>query len=121
VKPKAPHVPWGRKRIRGKSKTSQTPEATGPSNDAKPERRLVQGCFAGFDENSATAKEAKETVNEPGKVGRPMLPKREKRWKFISTRLTPEEYKEIADAIKASGEWKTEWVRKKLLAAARRA
>ena len=60
-------------------------------------------------------------MRETGKVGRPALPKREKRWKFISTRLTAEEYKEIEDAIKASGEWKTEWVRKKLIAAARRA
>jgi len=59
-------------------------------------------------------------MSETGKVGRPTLPKREKRGRFISTRLTPEEYKEIEDAIKASGEWKTEWVRKKLLAAARR-
>jgi len=50
-----------------------------------------------------------------------MLPAKERRGKFISTRLSPLEYKEIMDAIKASGEAKTEWVRKKLIAAARRA
>ena len=55
------------------------------------------------------------------KMGRPMLPAKERRGKFISTRLSPLEYKEIMDAIKASGEAKTEWVRKKLIAAARRA
>lgn len=60
-------------------------------------------------------------MSETGKVGRPSLPNKEKRGKFISTRLTPEEYKQVMEAVKASGEWKTEWVRKKLLAAARRA
>ena len=59
-------------------------------------------------------------MSESNPVGRPALSKKEKRGRFISTRLTPEEYKEIEDAIKASGDWKTEWVRKKLLAAARR-
>lgn len=56
-----------------------------------------------------------------GKVGRPSLPHYEKRGKFISTRVSPLEYKEIMDAIKNSGDAKTEWVRKKLIAAARRA
>jgi hypothetical protein len=60
-------------------------------------------------------------MSETPKVGRPSLSNKEKRGKFISTRLTPAEYKAIVDAIKASGDWKTEWVRKKLLAAARRA
>jgi hypothetical protein len=55
------------------------------------------------------------------KMGRPMLPKLEKRGKFISTRVSPPEYAEIHQAILKSGEAKTEWVRKKLLAAARRA
>jgi hypothetical protein len=55
------------------------------------------------------------------KMGRPMLSKQEKRGKFISTRLSPPEYQEIEQAVRASGEAKTEWVRKKLLAAARRA
>jgi len=54
-------------------------------------------------------------------VGRPALPEKEKRGKFLSTRVSPDEYKEIHAAIKASGEAKTEWIRKKLLAAARRA
>lgn len=56
-----------------------------------------------------------------GKVGRPALPKKEKRGKFISTRVSPDEYKEIHDAIKASGIRKTKWIRTKLVAAARRA
>jgi hypothetical protein len=58
---------------------------------------------------------------ETHKVGRPTLPNKEKRGKFISTRLSPPEYAEIEAAIKFSGETKTEWVRKKLIAAARRA
>lgn len=57
----------------------------------------------------------KETI-----MGRPVLPEKEKRGRFISTRLSPPEYAEIQAAIRASGETKTEWVRKKLLAAARR-
>jgi hypothetical protein len=60
-------------------------------------------------------------MSETPKVGRPALPDKEKRGKFISTRLSPVEYKEIELAIKSSGETKTEWVRKKLIAAARRA
>ncbi|HEU6448695.1 MAG TPA: hypothetical protein VFV23_09695 [Verrucomicrobiae bacterium] len=55
------------------------------------------------------------------KMGRPVLPKKEKRGEFISTRLSPPEYQEIMAAIKSSGVGKTEWVRNKLLAAARRA
>ena len=60
-------------------------------------------------------------MTETSKVGRPTLPKKEKRGKFISTRVSPPEYDEIMAAVKSSGEAKTEWVRKKLLAAARRA
>ncbi len=60
-------------------------------------------------------------MNDTPKVGRPALPEKEKRGRFISTRLSPDEYKEIEAAIKSSGESKTEWVRKKLVAAARRA
>jgi hypothetical protein len=60
-------------------------------------------------------------MSEPNPVGRPALPKKEKRGMFVSTRLSPDEYKEVHDAIKSSGEAKTEWIRKKLLAAARRA
>jgi len=50
-----------------------------------------------------------------------MLPKNEKRGKFISTRLSPPEYAEIMQAINESGIGKTKWVRTKLVAAARRA
>ncbi len=60
-------------------------------------------------------------MNESGKVGRPTLPKKEKRGKFISTRLSPPEYNEIMQAVKESGIGKTKWVRTKLIAAARRA
>lgn len=59
-------------------------------------------------------------MSETSKVGRPMLPKREKRARFISTRISPPEYAEITQAIKESGMGKTKWVRTKLLAAARR-
>jgi len=59
-------------------------------------------------------------MSETNPVGRPTLPKKEKRGKFISTRISPLEYDEIMAAVKASGDAKTEWVRKKLLAAARR-
>jgi hypothetical protein len=58
---------------------------------------------------------------ETSKVGRPMLPKKEKRGRFISTRVSPPEYAEIMQAIKESGIGKTKWVRTKLIAAARRA
>jgi hypothetical protein len=60
-------------------------------------------------------------MSETPKVGRPMLPKKEKRGRFISTRVSPPEYAEIAQAIKESGIGKTKWVRTKLIAAARRA
>jgi len=56
-----------------------------------------------------------------GKIGRPMLPKKEKKGKFISARFSPEEFKEIVQAAKDSGIPKARWVRTKLLAAARRA
>jgi len=60
-------------------------------------------------------------MSDTGKVGRPMLPKKEKRGRFISTRVSPPEYSEIMQAIKESGIGKTKWVRTKLIAAARRA
>ena len=60
-------------------------------------------------------------MNKEPKVGRPALSHEKKRGKFVSTRLSPEEYSEIERAIKLSGETKTEWIRKKLLAAARSA
>lgn len=55
------------------------------------------------------------------KMGRPTLPKKERRWKFISTRISQAEYQEIVNAAKQSGMSKTKWVRTKLIAAARRA
>ncbi len=55
------------------------------------------------------------------RMGRPEVPDNERRELFVSTRVNQPEYAEIHDAIKSSGEAKTEWVRKKLLAAARRA
>jgi hypothetical protein len=60
-------------------------------------------------------------MTETPKVGRPTLPKKEKRGRFISTRVSPPEYDEIMVAVKSSGMAKTEWVRTKLIAAARRA
>jgi hypothetical protein len=56
-----------------------------------------------------------------GKVGRPSLPKKEKKGVFISTRLSPGEYKEIVEAAEQSGMKIRKWVRTKLIAAARRA
>jgi len=60
-------------------------------------------------------------MSNSSKVGRPALPKKERRGKFISTRLSPVEYAEVESAVKSSGMSKTEWVRAKLIAAARRA
>lgn len=59
-------------------------------------------------------------MKTPNKVGRPALSIEEKKGKFISTRLSPDEYNEIVQAAKESGMSKTKWVRTKLLAAARR-
>ena len=55
------------------------------------------------------------------KRGRPKLPKREARGKFVSTRVSPPEYDEITKAIRESKQAKTEWVRTTLLNAARSA
>jgi len=63
-----------------------------------------------------------KTMSETtSKMGRPALPKKERRWKFISTRISQDEYAEIVKAAKESGMSKTKWVRTKLIAAARRA
>jgi hypothetical protein len=56
-----------------------------------------------------------------GKVGRPALPKKEKRWKFVTTRISQDEFKEIDQAAKDAGVIRGKWIRTKLLAAARRA
>jgi hypothetical protein len=55
------------------------------------------------------------------KMGRPILPKKEKRGETIRVRVSPPELAEIESAADASGEGFSEWTRKKLLAAARRA
>lgn len=60
-------------------------------------------------------------MSKKPKIGRPEVPEADYRGLFMSTRLTQDEYNEIEQAIKSSGETKTEWIRKKLLAAARRA
>ena len=60
-------------------------------------------------------------MSETSKVGRPMLSKKKKRGKYITTRVSPSEYQEIMQAAKESGIRKTKWVRTKLPAAARRA
>ncbi|HEY1663059.1 MAG TPA: hypothetical protein VGI03_11630 [Verrucomicrobiae bacterium] len=62
-----------------------------------------------------------KSKNQPNKMGRPKLSKKEKRGVFISTRISPREYAEIVQAAKESGISKTKWVRTKLVAAARRA
>lgn len=49
------------------------------------------------------------------KAGRPRLPKGKVRNIPISTRLLPEENKAILEAVKRSGETKSDWVRKALL------
>jgi hypothetical protein len=53
------------------------------------------------------------------KMGRPKLAKGQARGKFVSTRVSNLEYKEIADAIKRDAIKKPEWVRNALLSKAR--
>jgi hypothetical protein len=60
-------------------------------------------------------------MTESNPVGRPALPTKEKRWKFISCRISQDEYKEIVAAAKKTGMPKARWVRTKIVAAARRA
>jgi len=55
------------------------------------------------------------------KVGRPALPKKEKRWLYISVRISQDENREIDAAAKAAGIRRSKWIRTKVLAAARRA
>jgi hypothetical protein len=52
------------------------------------------------------------------KAGRPRLPQGKVRDTPISTRLLPEENEAIIQAVKRSGETKSDWVRKVLLDAA---
>jgi hypothetical protein len=60
-------------------------------------------------------------MSETSKIGRPKLPKKEKRGEYVTTRVSLAEYVEIEKAAGESGEMMAAWVRKKLLAAARRA
>jgi peptidyl-tRNA hydrolase len=60
-------------------------------------------------------------MNENTKIGRPALPKKEKRGEYVTTRVSPAEYVEIEKAAESSGDMMATWARKKLLAAARRA
>jgi hypothetical protein len=60
-------------------------------------------------------------MSETPKIGRPALPKKEKRGQYITTRVSPAEYVEIEKAAGESGDMMATWARKKLLAAARRA
>ena len=58
-------------------------------------------------------------MNTKPKMGRPKMAKNEARGKFVGTRVSPPEYKEIKTAADKSGAAKTEWVRNALLSAAR--
>ncbi len=60
-------------------------------------------------------------MSDIAKIGRPMLPKKEKRALYFTTRVSPLEHQEIMRAIKESGMGKSKWLRTKLIAAARRA
>lgn len=59
-------------------------------------------------------------MSETAKIGRPKLPKKEKRGEYVTTRVSPAEYVEIEKAAAESGDMMATWARKKLLAAARR-
>jgi len=59
-------------------------------------------------------------MNETPKIGRPILPKKEKRSQHIAVRFTVDELKEVKAAAAELKERPTTWARKKLLAAARR-
>jgi hypothetical protein len=53
------------------------------------------------------------------KMGRPKLAKGQARGIFVSTRVSPLEYREITQAVVRDGIKKTEWVRRSLLFSAR--
>jgi len=55
-----------------------------------------------------------------GKVGRPKKPSGEALGKFITARLRPDELAEIKQAIRKSGQRKSDWLRTALLAAAQK-
>ena len=51
-------------------------------------------------------------------MGRPTLPKGEAKGILIGARFSPDESKQVHDAVKRSGKTKSEWVRNSLLATA---
>jgi hypothetical protein len=55
-----------------------------------------------------------------GEVGRPKKPISETLGKFITARVRPGELAEIKQAIRKSGQSKSDWLRNALLAAARK-
>jgi predicted HicB family RNase H-like nuclease len=52
------------------------------------------------------------------KMGRPKLPKGEAKSFMVRTRVTPDEFRAVANAAKETGEGLSEWARKVLLSAA---
>ena len=52
------------------------------------------------------------------KMGRPTLPKGEAKGILIGARFSPDESKQVHDAVERSGKTKSEWVRNSLLATA---
>lgn len=56
----------------------------------------------------------------PKKRGRPKTPRTEALAKFLSIRMRPDEGREVLDAIRKSGQAKSDWIRGALLGAARR-
>jgi hypothetical protein len=55
------------------------------------------------------------------KMGRPKLPKGEVKDVLIGAKFSPDESKQVHDAVKRSGVGKSKWIRKILLTAAQRA
>lgn len=53
------------------------------------------------------------------KMGRPKLPKGEAKGVLIGARFSPEESKQVHDAVREAGQNKSDWVRNTLLSAAR--
>ena len=52
------------------------------------------------------------------KLGRPKLKKAEFKGVLIGARFAPDESKTVHDAVKRSGQGKSQWIRKSLLSAA---
>jgi hypothetical protein len=52
------------------------------------------------------------------KLGRPKLKKAEFKGVLIGARFAPDESKTVHDAVKRSGQGKSQWIRKALLSAA---